>query len=120
MWPQLQILIVAWKIINMQDMVTKCYWYTLTNNRGGVGSNKSWLDRVLVNDICLDSFQDADIGHASGISDQCALVLSIVHKHHKAVPFRFYNFWMNNEGFKDLLAHFWFSEKDGNSMDRLS
>lgn len=79
--------------INMQDMLTKGYWYTWTNKQGGAGSNKSRLDKVLVNDNWLDLFRDAEVvGHALGVSDHCALVLSFVHKRFKTVPFRFYNF----------------------------
>ncbi|KAI8570412.1 hypothetical protein RHMOL_Rhmol01G0032100 [Rhododendron molle] len=73
--------------------------------QGGAGSNKSRLDKVLVNDHWLELFRDAEVvGHAPGVSDHCALVLSFVHKRFRVVPFRFYNFWMNNGGFKDLLA----------------
>lgn len=37
--------------INMQEMITKGFWYTWSNKRGGNGANKSRLDRVLINDM---------------------------------------------------------------------
>lgn len=79
--------------INMQDMFTKGFWFTWTNKMGGLGDKKSRLDRVLVNDVWLNDFKDSvAIGHAPGLSNHCALVLTVVRDKVKACPFRFLNF----------------------------
>lgn len=35
--------------LKLEDMPTKGFWYTWTNKRGGLGDNKSKLDRAMVN-----------------------------------------------------------------------
>ncbi|KAI8526575.1 hypothetical protein RHMOL_Rhmol12G0007000 [Rhododendron molle] len=115
-------LIVAWRILICKICLLKGIG-TLGLKKGGVlGLIKVGLIyRVLVNDIWLNFFRDAEVvGHSPGISDHCPLVLSVVHKRFKAVPFRFYNFWMNNGGFKDLLIQSRKSDVVGNPMERLS
>ncbi|KAH7857816.1 hypothetical protein Vadar_016806 [Vaccinium darrowii] len=107
--------------ICMHNMVTKGYWFTWTNKRGGLRDNKSRLDRVLVNDGWLDLFRDSEVvGHAPGVSDHCALVLTVVHNRYKACPFRFFNFWMADSRFGDLLGSSWGKVVRGNPMERLS
>lgn len=107
--------------ISMQEMVTKGFWFTWSNKRGGLGDNKSRLDRVLVNDGWIDLFQDSEVvGNAPGISDHSALVLTVVQSKFKACPFRFYNFWMNDTRFKDLLVSSWDVRMEGNPMRRPS
>lgn len=94
--------------ICMHNMVTKGYWFMWTNKRGGLGDNKSRLDRVLVNDGWLDLFRDSEVvGHAPGVSDHCALVLTVVPNRYKACPFRLFNFWMADSRFGDLLGSSW-------------
>lgn len=58
------------------------------------------------------------VGHAPGVSDHCALVLTVLPKKLKACPFRFYNFWMSDYRFKDLLISAWSQEVRG--LARLS
>lgn len=107
--------------INMQEMMTKGFWYTWTNKRGGLGNNKSRLDRVLVNGVWLDLFKDSEVvGHAPGIYDHCALVLTVLPPKFRACPFKFFNFWMADARFKELLGDSWSQMVVGNPFDRLS
>ncbi|KAH7834595.1 hypothetical protein Vadar_017721 [Vaccinium darrowii] len=107
--------------LNMEDMVTKGFWFTWTNKRGGLGDNKSRLDRVLINNEWVDLFSDSEVvGHAPGVSDHCALVLTVLPKKFKACPFRFYNFWMADSRFQDLLISAWSQEVGGNPLTRLN
>ncbi|KAH7844852.1 hypothetical protein Vadar_032379 [Vaccinium darrowii] len=39
---------------NMEEMITRGFWFTWTNCRGGGGANMSRIDRVLVNNSWLD------------------------------------------------------------------
>ncbi|KAH7867459.1 hypothetical protein Vadar_033759 [Vaccinium darrowii] len=107
--------------INMQEMVTKGFWFTWSNKRGGNGAIKSRLDRVLLNDAWLDLFRDSEVvGFAPGISDHCALVLTVLPNKFKACPFRFFNFWMLDGRFKGILSSSWREPAQGNPLTYLS
>lgn len=107
--------------VEMQELVTKGYWYTWTNKRGGLGSNKSKLDRTFINSAWMDLFRDSEVvGFASGISDHCALVMTVIPNSFRACPFRFYNFWMKDNRFGALLSSSWGQHAVGNPMDMFS
>ncbi|KAI8544379.1 hypothetical protein RHMOL_Rhmol08G0292000 [Rhododendron molle] len=107
--------------INMHDMVTKGFWFTWTNKRGGFGDNKSRLDRVAVNEGWMELFTDSEVvGHPPEISDHCPLVMTAVHNKFKACPFRFFNFWMVDDRVRGLIAFSWNQDVRGDSMLRLS
>lgn len=46
--------------VEMDDLRATGYWYTWSNKCGGVGDNKSKLDRVLVNTSWLDEFPNSE------------------------------------------------------------
>lgn len=106
---------------SMHEMVTKGYWFTWSNKRSGLGDSKSELDRVVVNDGCMDLFRESEVvGHAPEISDHCAVVLNVVQDRFKACPFKFFNFWMADKRFKDHLISSWDFLSAGNPMEWLS
>lgn len=89
---------------NMEEMITRGFWFTWTNCRGGGGANMSRIDRVLVNNSWLDVFPDTEaLGHAPGISDHCSLLVTVLKEEACRRPFRFFNFWMKHHQFKELV-----------------
>ncbi|KAH7842871.1 hypothetical protein Vadar_009972 [Vaccinium darrowii] len=109
------------RMLSLLEMITKGYWYTWTNKRGGHGSNKSRLDRVLISNAWLDLFRDSEVvAHALGIFDHCVLVLTVLPFKFRAFPFRFYNFWMTDGRFKDILVNSWVESVEGSPMHQIS
>ncbi|KAH7840355.1 hypothetical protein Vadar_015873 [Vaccinium darrowii] len=107
--------------INMEEMVTRGFWFTWTNRRGGGGANMSKIDRVLVNASWLDHFTESEaMAHAPGISDHCSLLVTVLKEVVCRKPFRFFNFWMKHHKFKDIVQNSWAVPVAGSAMFRLS
>ncbi|KAH7863070.1 hypothetical protein Vadar_012922 [Vaccinium darrowii] len=106
---------------NMEEMITRGFWFTWTNCRGGGGTNMSRIDRVLVNNSWLDVFPDTEaLAHAPGISDHCSLLVTVLKEVAYRRPFRFFNFWMKHHQFKVLVRTSWDAPLNGSAMFRLT
>ncbi|KAH7842100.1 hypothetical protein Vadar_001489 [Vaccinium darrowii] len=107
--------------INMEEMVTRGFWFTSINRRGGGGAHMSKIDRVLVNASWLDHFTESEaMAHAPGISDHCSLLVTVLKEVVCRKPFRFFNFWMKHHKFKDIVQNSWAVPVAGSAMLRLS
>ncbi|KAH7833020.1 hypothetical protein Vadar_002410 [Vaccinium darrowii] len=103
------------------DMPAKGFWFTWSNKRGGSGANKSCIDRVTTNTQWLATFPSAEaVFHAPGVSDHCPVTVTMVHGVPLRRPFKFFNFWLKNSGFKDTLIRSWNMMTEGGPMFRLS
>lgn len=103
--------------LEMEDLPTKGFWFSWSNKRGGLGDNKSKLDRALINPSWLDEFPNAEaVLLAPGVSDHCSLIVTIMPELRCKKPFKFFNFWMKQSSFKDSLAQSWAEPVEGSSM----
>ncbi|KAI8566950.1 hypothetical protein RHMOL_Rhmol02G0082600 [Rhododendron molle] len=94
--------------INMDDMPFKGLWFTWSNKRGGQGNVKSKLDRALINGSWLDIFPELEtIFLAPGISDHCFILVNVLLYTPRRSPFKFFNFWMRHDQFKEELRKSW-------------
>ncbi|KAG5526206.1 hypothetical protein RHGRI_032472 [Rhododendron griersonianum] len=65
--------------LNMEDMPSRGFWFTWSNRRGGMGVNKSKIERVLINSAWLDKFSDSEVVFlAPGVSDHCSIVVTVM------------------------------------------
>lgn len=77
------------------DLPAKGFWFTWTNKRGGLGDNKSRIDRVISNNQWLVSFPACEASFlAPGMSDHCPMVLTVLPCLHRKGSFKFFNFWL--------------------------
>lgn len=107
--------------IMQDDMPFKGFWFTWTNKRGGDGSNKSKLDRVLTNVAWLDLFPNAEASFlAPGMSDHCLISVSMVPPNGRRKPFKFFNFWLQHPEFSQILNNSWSAPLEGRPMFVLS
>ncbi|KAI8528245.1 hypothetical protein RHMOL_Rhmol12G0135700 [Rhododendron molle] len=89
--------------------------------RGGSGDNKSRIDRIISNNQWLVSFPNSEATFvAPGISDHCPMLVTVLPYTHKRRPFKFFNFWLNNPGFRDVLIQSWGEPISGRPMYILS
>lgn len=76
---------------------------------------------MAINEGWMELFTDSEVvGHPPGISDHCALVMTVVHNKFKACPFRFFNFWMADDRVRGLIDSSWNQDVRGDPMLRLS
>ncbi|KAH7850084.1 hypothetical protein Vadar_027677 [Vaccinium darrowii] len=102
--------------LDMDDMPTNGFWFSWSNKRGGLGDNKSKLDRALVNPGWINEFPNSDAWLlAPGVSNHCSLLVSVLPVSQTKKPFKFFNFWMKHHSFKDLLVQSWNAPVDGSS-----
>lgn len=79
----------------------------------------SKLDRVLCNTEWLGEYMDceAQFLNPGAISDHTPMVITSVHqKTQKKKTFRFYNLWVEEEGFQEVVANAWATPVVGNPM----
>ncbi|XP_050222570.1 uncharacterized protein LOC126672659 [Mercurialis annua] len=94
--------------------------YTWTNNQSG--DNRIWrrLDRVMVSENWIESF-DAEVCVLSqGISDHAPLVVKFndpVVNSFK--PFRFFNLWVEATDFQEIVMNSWNEQVEGHKMYRV-
>ncbi|VFQ73124.1 unnamed protein product [Cuscuta campestris] len=95
--------------------------FTWTGKRGR-GRVFRRLDRVLVNESCLDSFPVIEIRHlGQGLSDHRPLLFkSLSHHVVGPKPFRFLNVWCSHTSFKDFVASSWGKSYQGGGMRGLA
>ncbi|KAI8527724.1 hypothetical protein RHMOL_Rhmol12G0096700 [Rhododendron molle] len=94
--------------IEQDDMPSKGLWFTWSNKRNGLGDNKSILDRVLINSNWLNLFPNNEaVVQPPGISDHCPIMVSIAFNIAQKRSFKFFNFWMANPKFSEVLKTSW-------------
>lgn len=94
--------------IARDDFPSKGFWFTWTNKRGGVEAHKSKLDRVLTNISWMDLFRNAKSAFlAPGVLDHCLISVTMVPPNGRPKPFRFFNFWLQNPTFGQILNDSW-------------
>lgn len=73
-----------------------------------MGDNKSILDRVLINSNWLNLFPNNEaVVQSPGISDHCPILVSIAFNIARKRSFKFFNFWMANPKFSEVLKTSW-------------
>ncbi|XP_050207366.1 uncharacterized protein LOC126656792 [Mercurialis annua] len=95
--------------------------FTWTNNQAGEARIWRKLDRALINSEWLDSYGDSDyVALNAGVSDHSPLIVTINKTVNKgAKPFKFFNMWMDNEKFIDILKEVWGVDVTGCAMFNL-
>ncbi|CAL5354713.1 unnamed protein product [Camellia sinensis] len=63
-----------------------------------MGDKKSRIDRALVNYVWQDYFPESEAA-----SDHCSVIVTIWPNCVRKRPFKFFNFWMANSKFDDIL-----------------
>lgn len=107
--------------IEVDDLPAKGFWFSWSNRSGGLGQNKSRIDRVMVNHAWQDVFTESEpMFAAPGISDHCSLIVSVLPYKPRRKPFKFFNFWMNDPKFPNLLQEAWGQTRGCHPMERLS
>lgn len=65
--------------LEVDDFPANGFWFTWTNKQGGLGDNKSKLDRAMVNARWLTSFPDSEAWFLHpGVSDHCQILVTIL------------------------------------------
>ncbi|XP_058203014.1 uncharacterized protein LOC131317484 [Rhododendron vialii] len=96
------------------------YALTWSNRRGGMGVNKSKIDRVLINSAWLDKFSDSKAVFLTlGVSDHCSTMVTVMPASHVRRPFKIFNFWLKNSKFRDALIASWDAPLDTSLRSRL-
>lgn len=96
--------------LSQDDLLSKGFWFTWTNKRGGSGEKKSRIDRVLTNTSWMDLFPYAEAySLAPGISDHCSISVYLGAANRKRKSFKFFNFWMQMQHpeFEHILSSSW-------------
>ncbi|KAG5564631.1 hypothetical protein RHGRI_000728 [Rhododendron griersonianum] len=88
--------------------------------RGGQGNVKSKLDRALINGSWLDIFPESEtVFLAPGISDHCFILVNVLPDTPRRSPFKFFNFWMRHDQFKEELRKSWSLPVTGSTKFKL-
>lgn len=97
-------------------------FFTWSNKSEGSGFVARKLDRVLVNEEWLCSFGKTCVDFPTGgISDHSPPVISVGSWiSFGPKPFKFYNFWLENENYMEWLSNYWNQEVRGFPMYKLS
>ncbi|KAH7845111.1 hypothetical protein Vadar_030941 [Vaccinium darrowii] len=107
--------------IEVDDIPAKGFWFSCSNRSGGMGQNKSRIDRVMVNQVWQDVFTESEaVFAAPGIFDHCSLIVSVLPYKPKRKPFKFFNYWMSDPKFPNLLKEAWSQTGGYHPMERLS
>ncbi|KAF7130791.1 hypothetical protein RHSIM_Rhsim10G0198700 [Rhododendron simsii] len=65
--------------IEVDDLPAKGFWFSWSNKSGGLGQNKSRINRVVVNHAWQNVFTESEaVFAAPGISDHCSLIVSVL------------------------------------------
>ncbi|XP_071906091.1 uncharacterized protein [Coffea arabica] len=94
---------------NLTDIDFSGARFTWCNNRQGRARIWKRLDRVLLNEGCLDLGLDLAISHlARESSDHAPLLMSVSTRlDNKPRPFKFLNFWTGREDFLPMVQDSW-------------
>ncbi|VFQ73702.1 unnamed protein product [Cuscuta campestris] len=95
--------------------------FTWTGKRGR-GRVFRRLDRILLNESCMDSFPVLEVRHLGrGLSDHRPLLVKAFPNNNLGPkPFRFLNVWCSHDSFKDLIACTWGQNYQGGGMRGLA
>lgn len=78
---------------------------------GQGGLKLSKLDRFLLSRELLDLWTDlAVVALERCFTDHCPIILKTSNANFGPIPFRFFNQWIDKEGFKDMVAESWNTE----------
>ncbi|XP_047339979.1 uncharacterized protein LOC124943524 [Impatiens glandulifera] len=95
--------------------------FTWSSTRGDEQIGRSRIDRGLINSTWAAKFPRSHVHILNpGISDHYPLKLYWEKKKRVKRPFKFFNFWMDNDKFKDILHEVWNTRVDGSNMFRVS
>ena len=79
--------------------------FSWTATRGLEEMRKSRIDRGLVNEKWVDLYPTIQIQVLQpGVSDHCPLKFNWERKEKLKRPFKFFDFWMNDKEFKNILT----------------
>ncbi|XP_070014522.1 uncharacterized protein [Nicotiana sylvestris] len=116
-----------YKSLEFQTCINNCGLIDIGYN----GSNFTWcnnrsprkriwkkLDRIFVNDLWDQLFQRSSFRHLARTgSDHRPLLMKNLSSTHQHISyFRFLNWWVNIEGFYDIVKESWSTEVTGNPM----
>ncbi|XP_047331354.1 uncharacterized protein LOC124934906 [Impatiens glandulifera] len=83
-------------------------FFTWSSTRGYERIRKSRIDRCLVNENLINQFPRSQLHVLNpGISDHYPIKLFWEKEERFKKPFKFFNFWMENNKFKDILQSVW-------------
>ncbi|XP_062099732.1 uncharacterized protein LOC133805568 [Humulus lupulus] len=84
-------------------------FFTWTNNQDGPARIYSKIDHVFTNDDWLDFFPTSTaVFHWETVSDHCSCIVSATSMENMGVKlFRFYNFWIDHQDFKEVNLNSW-------------
>ncbi|XP_059658959.1 uncharacterized protein LOC132305316 [Cornus florida] len=102
----------------LEDLRFTGIQFTWTNNSFGCANISRKLDRVLVNYAWMNRFAQATCEFLPhGVSDHSPMLVVLGEiSPRKNLPFRFFNFWVLNEKFIDIVFHGWQKEVFGTKM----
>jgi len=86
---------------NLKYVGSKWSWHNSEGNTGIIGR----LDRILVNQAWIDVLPDSFYEYQSlATSDHAPLLLHLLKSFASSPrPFRFFNYWMQSSGFKEMI-----------------
>ena len=104
--------------IQVEDVNCKGLPFTWNNKRGDNSTVLSRIDRVLSNDAWNQEFANVEaVVMPPGISYHCPILVTInAHRGKGRKPFKFFDFWMNNEKFQSILIASWEEQVVGTKM----
>ncbi|XP_071695286.1 uncharacterized protein [Rutidosis leptorrhynchoides] len=109
------------KSINMADVNHSGFCYTWNQRPNSSSGILKKIDRVMVNDIFINSFTNAYvIFQPYRISDHCPAVLRIpIEMEKKVRPFKFSNYIATRDDFKDKVRQRWSVDVPGHHIYRV-
>ena len=77
---------------------------------------------MLVNLVWLDVFAGSEASFLTpGVSDHTPMIVQLgISLHHRALPFKFFNFWVNNPSFLEIVNAAWSKPVWGSPLYRFS
>ncbi|XP_047320343.1 uncharacterized protein LOC124924332 [Impatiens glandulifera] len=94
--------------------------FTWSSTRGDERIRKSRIDRCLVNENWINQFPRSQLHVLNlGIYDHCPIKLFREKEERFKISFKFFNFWMENDKFKDILQSVWSTDVRSSNMYRV-
>ncbi|XP_062074783.1 uncharacterized protein LOC133778775 [Humulus lupulus] len=104
----------------LEDVKYNGSYFTWNNQQEGKAQVCAKLDRVLANNVCLDTFPTAEVSFLpEGMFDHSPGLLSIyLNMHDKQKPFRHFNYWSSLKDFTGIVPNGWSENVEGYPMYR--
>ncbi|KAM7528458.1 hypothetical protein LguiB_031868 [Lonicera macranthoides] len=104
--------------IEVVEMTTRGGLFTWDNKRNGEANIKSKIDKVFCNESWLQEFPNVEAAiMVGGVLDHAPIIVTIAYSNRKGnKPFRFFDFWMRNMNFADIVRQSWCLPSDGFPM----